>query len=186
MKKKIYPHSLIYVITIILYLVILVLSIYANLMCWYKIKTPNDIILMIPILATLFSMIMFSLGLIDLLPNKLIFNEDGLLVTGQKFKGKIQYKEYIHYSDIVDVRLICAHIDSRGYTIKNRGIASMRPHRFFECIIADKKSKFLHIEIYSIKQRKQILEIISQMTNQNFSYDKLEKLDQSIFRRKNK
>ena len=102
------------------------------------------------------------------------------------WQGKIQYKEYIHYSDIVDVRLICAHIDSRGYTIKNTGIASMRPHVFFEFIIANKKSKFLHIEIYSIKQRKQILEIISQMTNQNFSYDKLEKLDQSIFRRKNK
>ena len=42
MKKKIYPHSLIYVITIILYLVILVLSVYVNLMCWYKIKTPKD------------------------------------------------------------------------------------------------------------------------------------------------
>lgn len=153
-------------------------------MCWNKFATPNDFVLMIPILATLFSIIMFSLGLIDLLPNKLIFNEDGLLVTGQKFKGKIQYKEYIHYSDIVDIRMVCAHIDSRGYTIKNRGIATMRPHMFFEFIMANNKSKFLHVEIYSIKQRKKILEIINQMTNLNFSYSKLEKLDQSIFRRK--
>lgn len=186
MKKKICPHSLIYMITIVLYLVILVLSIYVNLMCWYKIKAPKDFILMIPILASLFSIIMFSLGLIDILPNKLIFNEEGLFVTGQKFKKKIQYKEYIQYSDIVDIKMVCAHINSRGYTIKISGIASMYPHVFFEFIMINKKSKFLHVDIYSIKQRKKILEIINKMTNLNFSYGKLEKLDQSIFRRKNK
>lgn len=153
-------------------------------MCWNKFATPKDFVLMIPILATLFSIIMFSLGLIDLLHNKLIFNEDGLFVTGQKFKGKIQYKEYIHYGDIVDIRIVCAHIDSRGYTIKNRGIASMRPHVFFEFIMANNKSKFLHVGIYSIKQRNIILKNINQMTKQNFFYSNLEKLDQSIFRRK--
>ena len=40
----------------------------------------------------------------------------------------------------------------------------------FDSTIANKKSKFLHIEIYSIKQRKKILEIINQTTNKNFSY----------------
>ena len=160
------------------------MSVYVNIICWYKIDSPKDLVLMIPILATLLPIIFFSLGIIDLLHNKLIFNKDGLLVTGQKFKGKIQYKEYIHYSEIVDIRIVCAHMDSKGHSIKIMGIASMRPHIFFEFKLQNGASKLLHIEIYSVRQRKKILEIINQMTNLNFLYSNLENVDQSMFKRK--
>ena len=60
----------------------------------------------------------------------------------------------------------------------------MRPHIFFEFELRNETTKLIYIEIYSVRQRKKILEIINQMTNLNFSYSNLENVDQSMFRRK--
>ena len=139
---------------------------------------------MIPIICAIFPIIMFSIALVDLIHNKLIFYDDRLLVTGQKLNRGIQYKEIIYYSSIKDIRIICAHIDSRGKAIKNDGIISMRPHIYFEFILHDGTSKLVHIEIYSINQRKKILDIINRMAKLNFSYDHLKKIDLSMFKKK--
>lgn len=55
---------------------------------------------------------------------------------------------------------------------------------FFVFELRNEASKLIYIEIYSVRQRKKILEIINQMTNLNFSYSNLENVDQSMFRRK--
>lgn len=161
--------------------IMLILSIWANLLSWNKLIASKDLILAIPTIALLIPLILFPRSIIDLLSNKLIFNEDGLLVTGGIFKENIQHRAFIYYAKIKDIRMIYAHMDSKGKPIKNTSIASMRPHMFFEFILNDDTSKFLHIEIYSIKQRKTILNIINSKTGKNFSYDTIEKLDKSIY-----
>ena len=184
MKKKIYPIGFLYFVTMVLFLAIALVSFYVAVLCLYKLFTLKAYVLIIPIMATLFSAILFGYIFICNISNKMIFNNEKITITGQKIKGKIQHKEFISFSGIKNVKLICAHIDSKGQKLNNKGIASMRPHIFFEFELRNETSKLIYIEIYSVRQRKKILEIINQMTNLNFSYSKLENVDQSMFRRK--
>lgn len=187
MKRKMYPHSFIYILGIVSCLTIISLLIFCIAWYWKKIDTSDDLTGMISITVILFPLIpVFIIGLIDMLLSKLVFTEEGLLIKGPKLKGKIQHEEYIPYNKIVDIKIVCSHLDSRGRVPRRTGIAAMRPHIYFEFILTENVSKFLHIEIYSTNQRKKILEIINQMTNLDFSYSKLEKVDRSMFRRKKK
>lgn len=184
MKKKIYPIGFLYFVTMLLFLTIALVSFYVAVLCLYKLFTLKAYVLIIPITATLFSAILFGYIFICNISNKMILNNEKITITGQKIKGKIQHKEFISFSEIKNVKLICAHIDSKGQKLNNKGIASMRPHIFFEFELRNETSKLIYIEIYSVRQRKKILEIINQMTNLNFSYSNLENVDQSMFRRK--
>ena len=184
MKKKIYPIGFLYFVTMLLFLAIALVSFYVALLCLYKLFTLKAYVLIIPIVATLFSTMLFGYIFICNISNKMILNNEKIIITGQKIKGKIQHKEFISFSEIKNVKLICAHIDSKGQKLNNKGIASMRPHIFFEFELRNETSKLIYIEIYSVRQRKKILEIINQMTNLNFSYSNLEYFDQSMFRRK--
>ena len=169
MKRKLYPFGLLYLITITLYLLVILISVYVCLMFWTKLIQSKDLILVIPIMSALFAIIIFSLSCIDIFSNKIIFNDEGILVTGQKFKGGIQRNEYIYYSEIKDIKIICAHIDSKGKPIKNNGIVSVRPHIFFEFVMNNESIKLIHIDIYSINQRKKILDIINKKAQLDFS-----------------
>ena len=184
MKKKICPIGFLYFVTMLLFLAIALVSFYVALLCLYKLFTLKAYVLIIPIVATLFSTMLFGYIFICNISNKMILNNEGIAITGQKIKGKIQDKEFISFSEIKNIKLICAHIDSKGQKLNNKGIASMRPHIFFEFELRNETSKLIYIEIYSVRQRKKILKIINQMTNFNFSYSNLENVDQSMFRRK--
>ena len=184
MKKKIYPIGFLYFVTMLLFCAIALVSFYVAVLCLYKLFTLKAYVLIIPIVATLFSAILFGYIFICNISNKIILNSEKITITGQKIKGKIQHKEFISFSEVKNVKLICAHIDSKGQTLNVEGIASMRPHIFFEFELRNSTSKLIYIEIYSVRQRKKILEIINQMTNLNFSYSNLENVDQSMFRRK--
>lgn len=184
MKKKIYPTGFLYFVTMLLFLAIALVSFYVALLCLYKLFTLKAYILIIPIMATLFSAIFFGYIFICSISNKMILNNEKIIITGQKMKGKIQHKEFISFNEIKNVKLICAHVDSKGQILNIKGIASMRPHIFFDFELRNGTSKLIYIEIYSLRQRKKILEIINQMTNLNFSYSNLEKVDESMFRRK--
>ena len=184
MKKKIYPIGFLYFSTMLLFLAIALVSFYVALLCLYKLFTLKAYVLIIPIVSTLFSTMLFGYIFICNISNKMILNNEGIAITGQKIKGKIQHKEFISFSEIKNVKLICAHIDSKGQKLNNKGIASMRPHMFFVFELRNEALKLIYIEIYSVRQRKKILEIINQMTNLNFSYRNLENVDQSMFRRK--
>lgn len=186
MKKKIYPIGFLYFVTMLLFLVISLVSLYVVVLCAYKLFTLKAYILIIPIVAALFGTLMFAYVLICNVPNKMIISNEGITITGQKIKGKIQHKEFIGFSEIKNVKLICAHIDSKGQKLNNKGIASMRPHIFFEFQLQNETSKLIYIEIYSVRQRKKILETINRMANLDFSYNNLENIDESMFRRKEK
>lgn len=184
MKKNIYPIGFLYVVTMLFFFSIVLVSFYVEALCIYKLFTLKAYVLVIPIVAGLFGIIMFVYILICNVFNKLIITNEGITITGQRIKGRIQYKEFVSFSEIKDIKLICANIDSKGQKLNNKGITSMRPHIFFEFILLNETSKLLYIEIYSLRQRKSILEAINKMTNLNFSYGKLEKKDESIFRKK--
>ncbi len=186
MKKKIYPISFLYIVTMSLFLIISLVSLYITILCFYKLFTIKAYVLIIPIMSTLFSTILFGYLFVCNICNKMILNNEGITITGQKIKNPIQHKEFISFLEIKNVKLICAHIDSKGKRLNVTGIASSRPHIFFEIELQNESLKRIYIEIYSIRQRKKILEIINLMTNLNFSYSELENIDYSMFRRKKK
>ena len=186
MKKKIYPSSLFYCVTMSFFLLIILVALYVTMVCVYKAFTIKDYIFIIPIVAALCGATLFGYVFTCNVSNRMILDDKGITVTGQKMKGPIQHREFIGFSEIKNIRLICAHIDSKGRNLKIEGIASSRPHIFFEFELQDESLKLIYIEIYSIRQRKKILELINRMTNLNFSYDSLEKIDQSMFRKRQK
>lgn len=140
----------------------------------------NAYILIIPTIATLLSFSLFFYIFLCNIPNKIILSTDKIIVTGQKNKGKVQYREIVEYCKIRDIKLLCGCIDSQGHYLKNKGIASMRPHVFYEFILQDGSSKLVYIEIYSIRQRKKILKIINEKANLNLTYKHLQKIDYGI------
>lgn len=170
----------------LLFFVIFLVSFYVAVLCLYKLFILKAYILIIPIVATLFSAILFGYIFICNISNKMILNSEGIAITGQKIKGRIQHKDFISFCEIKNVKLICAHIDSKGKKLKIIDIASMRPHIFFEFELHNEKSKLIYIEIYSVRQRKKILETINRMTSLHFSYNNLENIDASMFRKKRK
>lgn len=154
MKKKIYPIGFLYLITMLLFFAIALVNFYAAVLCLYKLLTLKAYVLIIPIVATLFSAIVFVYIFIGNITNKMILNNEGITITGQKIKDKIQHYDFISFSRINNIKLICAHIDSKSQKLKNIGIASMRPYIFFEFELQNGTSKLIYIEIYSVRQRK--------------------------------
>ncbi len=186
MKKKIYPISFLYIVTMSLFLIISLVSLYTTIICSYKLFIFKAYVLIIPITATLFSTILFWYVFVCNICNKMILNNEGIAITGQKMKNPIQHKEFISFLEIKNVKLICAHIDSKGKRLNITGIASSRPHIFFEFELQNESLKRIYIEIYSLRQRKQMLDIINKKTGLALSYDKLERKDYSIYRRNKK
>lgn len=138
-------------------------------------------------MAALYSVILFSYTILCNIPNKIILNDEAIYVTGQKIKGKIQHRGVINFSEIKDIKLIYTHTDSKGQKLKRDGVAvSMRAYFFLEFLLKNGLSKRIYIEIYSIRQRKQLLRIINEKANLDFSYDQLERKDDSMFKRTNK
>ena len=184
MKKKIYPCGFSYFMTMTLFFLIVLFCLCIIGLCAYKLFAFRAYVLIIPITAALSSAILFGFIFICNISNKIILNDKVITATGQKMKGKIQHREFINFFEIKNIKLLCAHTDSQGKKLNNVGIASLRPHMFFEFILQNESSKLIYIEIYSVKQRKKILDIINKMTNLNFLYNQLENTDESIFRRK--
>lgn len=114
----------------LLFLCITLVSFYVTILCLYKLFTLKAYILIIPIVAALSGTILFCYIFICNISNKMILNNEGIIITGQKIKGKIQHKDSIRFCEIKNVKLICVYIDFKGQKLKNIGIASMGPHIF--------------------------------------------------------
>lgn len=186
MKKKIYPIGLPYFSTMSLFLVVPLACLCAIAICAYKMVTTGAYVLIIPIVASLSGVIMFTYIFVCNILNITILTDEGIAITGQKIKGKIQYEEFIGFSEIKNVKLICAHINSKGQKLNIEGISSLRAHIFFEFELQNETTKLLYIEPYAKWQRKQLLAIINERTGHNFSYETLERRDESMFARKKK
>ena len=186
MKKKIYPIGLLYFATMSLFFVVPLACLCAIAICAYKMVTTGAYVLIIPIVASLSGVIMFTYIFVRNILNITILTDEGIAITGQKIKGKIQYEEFIGFSEIKNVKLICAHINSKGQKLNIEGISSLRAHIFFKFETQNETTKLLYIEPYAKWQRKQLLAIINERTGHNFSYETLERQDESMFARKRK
>ena len=184
MRKTIYPASLLYCTTMLFFSAITIISLYAIMLCAYKMYLLKALVLIIPVLAALNGAMLFGYIVICNIPNRMILTDKCITVTGQKMKSKIQHRETVDLAEIRNIRMILAHIDSKGKPLKVEGIASMRSHVFFEFELQNNTSKLVYIEIYSVRQRKKIIDFINDAANLNLSYGNLERSDQSIFRKR--
>lgn len=143
---------------------------------------------LIVILSGLISAVLFLFFLVDCLHNKIIFYDKKIVITGHFSirKDRLQFPDEIEYSEIKDVSIICANANSLKKRIKNAGYASLRPYVYYEISLKNDKTKWIYIECFSKKQRKEMLKLINGKAGLNLSYELLERKDFSIYSRKNK
>ena len=99
----------------------------------------------------------------------------------------IQHDVDICFDEIENIALIYEHGDSKGKRIKiYKAAQAFRAYFYFEFLLKDGGIKRLYIEPYAKWQRKQLLAIINERTGHNFSYETLERRDESMFARKKK
>ena len=70
--------------------------------------------------------------------------------------------------------------------IKKAGYSSLRPFVFYEISLKNNETKWIYIECFSKKQRKQIFGLIKDKVGLNLSYELLERKDFSIYNKKKK
>ena len=122
------------------------------------------------------------------LHNRIIFYDKKIVITGHwiiRNEG-LQFPDEIEYSEIKDVSIICANANSLKKRIKNAGYSSLRPFVFYEISLKNNETKWIYVECFSKKQRKQILGLINDKVGLNLSYELLEQKDFSIYNKKNK
>lgn len=110
------------------------------------------------------------------------FYDDRIYTKGEIWGNgddRTQFKEQVFYKDIVSVRIICVNLNSRKQGL--RGMSSLSGRTYFEFKLSDGETKWFYILYFTKKQRAKMLEIISERTGLNVSYDTIEKYDASLF-----
>lgn len=106
-----------------------------------------------------------------------IFLEDKIIAKGSKSKNPyvaIQYEVEIYYKDILDVKIVISKNQNslKKWYKQASGFSSTAYNKpFFNFILKDGETKWVWIELYSIKQRKKMLQIINEKTGLNIDYD---------------
>ena len=137
------------------------------------------------IFAGSYSTYLFLFVLIYILHNKIVLTDNKIIITGhlnKKNKG-LQFPDEIEYNEIQDVAIICANANSKKKQIKNAGYSSLRPFIYYELMLKNEETKWIYIECFTKKQRKQILDIINDKVGLNLSYEQLERKDYSIYKK---
>lgn len=188
MKKIFFPQHIFH---LILYLICIIIACFGM----YMAITGLDILLdygeygsLILIVAGLMTVALFVFVLIYNLHNRIIFYDKKIVITGHwniKNEG-LQFPDEIEFDEIKDVAIICANANSLKKRIKKAGYSSLRPFVFYEITLKNSETKWIYIECFSKKQRKQMLDIINEQVGLNLSYESLERKDFSIYNKKNK
>lgn len=185
MKRKIYPASFIYIFTMTVYFLSFLSGLVVIVMCISVVPTIKNFLDILALLSAtavgLFPVLLFGYIISFNIPNKMIITDDGIIVTGQKVKNGTQHRIFIEFSKIKNIKIIFDRINSQGKRIKVNSTRTSRPNLFFIFELQNEMPKLVYIEIYSIRQRKKILEIVNQMTGLNFSYNELERVDKYNF-----
>ncbi len=152
---------------------------------FYILFRYNQLESLIIIISGFVTIILFLTYLLDSLHNRIVCEEEKMIVTGHIFQihGKIQFPDEIRYNAIKDVAIICANTNSLKKR-ENSVFSSLRPIIYFEILLKNDDTKWIYIECFSKKQRKHILNIINDKTNLSLSYETLEKKDYSIYKKK--
>ena len=163
-------------------------GIYMTIIGLYTLLAYKQYKSLILIISGLFIVELFLFVLIYNLHNKVIFYDKKIVITGHliiKNEG-LQFPDQIEYSKINNVSIVCANANSLKKRIKKASYSSLRPFIFYEISLTNNEKKWIYIECFSKKQRKQMLSLINDKVGLNLSYELLERKDFSIFNKKNK
>ena len=155
MKRKLLPLSIFSIGICLFSLTMISLGVYAIIISTRYIAGGN-IMALLGIVAGLYMLCSFFFYMIDLLHNVIILSEEKIIVTGHLFvkKGGLQHPVEINYKDIISVSMICANANSLKRKIKNAGYSNLRPFFYYEIMLNNGETKWIYIECFSIKQRK--------------------------------
>lgn len=190
MKKKFYPLSAAFLFLLMpCYLGIMAVGVWFT---YRIIEGMIDYFKPASIFGLILGLAIFLVGailLIKLLRHRLFVFDDRIGVKGElKLTAKsrvIQHDVEIFFDEIENIDLICRSEDSKGRHRKTYTAKSSASF-FYRFKLKNGKTKRLYIDPYSRRQRKQLLAIINERTGHNFSYETLERRDESMFARKKK
>lgn len=188
MKKTYLPLNICHLVIYLMCILIVCFGIYMIIIGLYALLTYKQYKSLIFIVSGLFVVALFLFVLIYNLHNRIIFHDKKIVITGHwiiKNEG-LQFPDEIEYSEIKNVSIICANANSLKKRIKRAGFSSLRPFVFYEISLRNNETKWIYIECFSKKQRKQMLGLINDKVGLNLSYELLEQKDFSIYNRKNK
>lgn len=116
------------------------------------------------------------------------FYEDRLFTSGTKYivtfsdrKFRTQHKTEIFYADIESIGVLYVNKNSRKRTMPLNSTGGLRANLFYTFTLKNGKTKWLYISTFSKKQRLKMLDLINLYANTNFSYETMEKTDDSYF-----
>lgn len=188
MKKTYLPLNIWHLIIYLMCIIIAGFGLYMSIIGLYMLLAYEQYESLFLIVSGLIIIDLFLFTLIYNLHNRIIFYDKKIVITGHwiiKNEG-LQFPDEIEYSEIKDVSIICANANSLKKRIKKAGYSSLRPFVFYEITLKDNETKWIYIECFSKKQRKQMLALINYKVGLNLSYESLERKDFSIYKRKNK
>ena len=183
MKKTFFPLNIWHLILHLICVLIAGFGIHMVVVGLYALLVYGEYEELVSIACGLIETLLFSFVLIYNFHNKIIFYDTKIVVTGHwiiKNEG-LQFPDEIEYSEIKSVSIICANANSLKKRIKKAGYSSLRPFVFYEIHLKNNETKWIYIECYSKKQRKQMLSIINAKTGLNLTYELLERRDFSIY-----
>ena len=97
--------------------------------------------------------------------NIIIMHDDKLYVTGELYKWaeKVQFKDEIKYCDIENISITISSCNSLK---KNPQRGFYRPPQFifFEILLNNGKTKWLHVSYFSNRQKQKILDSLGRKT----------------------
>ena len=188
MKKTYLPLNTWHLIIYLMCILIAGFGIYMSIIGLHVLLAYEQCESLILIVSGLIIVSLFLFVLIYNLHNRIIFYDKKIVITGHwiiKNEG-LQFPDEIEYGEIKDVSIICANANSLKKRIKKAGYSSLRPFIFYEISLKSNETKWIYIECFSKKQRKQMLSIINGKVGLNLSYELLERKDFSIYNKKNK
>jgi len=187
MKKIFLPLHIWYIFYTLLFMFIIGCGVYMVVIGIYILFTNVEFQSFILIFGGLYLIYLFGSATFNILHNKIILTDNKIIVTGPPTDKKdgLQFSDEIGYDEIQGVALIYANANSKKKRIKNAGYSSLRPFLYYEVTLKNDETKWIYIECFSKKQRKEILNTINDKTGLNLSYKQLERKDYSIYKRKN-
>lgn len=120
-------------------------------------------------------------GLTVSLYARISFDDESIKIIGdsslEKTKEQLRRKDQIAYSEIENINLVrITNSDSRRRPYSNVRMALLS-RLYFEFVLVNGKTKWCYVDMFSKRQRKQMLNIINQKTGRDFDYDKLNLID---------
>ena len=175
MKKSFLPLSATNLLLFSLSVSLFFSMLYVTIVSIYYLLVDRQYGLIFTIIIGLYGDFLWLWGIVCTIHNRIIFDERGITVTGdcRPKKHRIQFPLAVNYNDIQGIALVYSYLNSEKRRIKSvrYGLGLLT---YYELTLANGKTKWIHLNRFSKKQRKQMLEIINKKANLNISWEDLE------------